>query len=93
MTFEEFQNIFQTPALLPWEHDYYVANFIEPKNNQEFLDYAYANIENLNGIWYETHGTNVYFLVKKDTIISDDFADKLEAVTDVPVQPVEEGTV
>lgn len=92
MTFQELQGIFQTPSLLPWEHDYYVAKFNEGKTPQEFLDYAYEKIQGLEGIWYEVKGTMVYFLVKKGTAIPEDFADSIEAVTDVPEQPTEEGT-
>lgn len=93
MTFQEFQNIFQTPWLSPWDHDYYVAVFSTQKTKQEFLDYAYETIEALSGIWYEVQGSSVYFLVKKGTVFPEDFAQTLELITDVPEQPVDEGTV
>lgn len=92
MTFQELQNIFQTNWLLPWEHDYYVARFEQPKTSQEFLDYAYQSISGLTGIWYEVNGSSVYFIVKKDTVIPEDFADGIVVVTDIPEQPVVEGT-
>jgi len=91
MKYEEIQNIFQTPFLAPWEHDYYGAYFAEAKTPQEFLDYAYVEISNLRGIWYEVAGNMVYFVVPKDTIIPEDFCDSLQVVTDVPEQPTEEG--
>ena len=92
MTFNELQDIFRTTALLPWEHDYYMAYYVTPKDKQEFLDHAYTAIENLNGIWYEILSNMVYFVVKKGTVIPEDFADSIESVTDVPEQPIEEGT-
>jgi|694.fasta_scaffold02007_24 hypothetical protein len=93
MRFEEIQNIFQTPWLSPWQHDYYAATFLEPKTSQEFLDYAYSKIENLSGIWYEVAGPMAYFVVAKGTIIPEDFAYALAQAEDVPEQPViEEGT-
>lgn len=93
MRFEEIQNIFQTPWLAPWEHDYYVATFLEPKTSQEFLDYAYIKIENLSGIWYEVSGSMACFVVPKGTVIPEDFAYTLTQAEDVPGQPVaEEGT-
>jgi hypothetical protein len=92
MTFNELKDIFQTPALMPWEHDYYAAHYITPKTNQEFLDHAYTSIENLNGIWYEIAGNMAYFVVKKGTVIPENFADSIQSVTDVPEKPTEEGT-
>ena len=92
MKFNELQDIFQTPALLPWQHDYYAAYYITPKTNQEFLDHAYTSIENLDGIWYEILSNMAYFVVKKGTVIPVDFADSIQSVTDVPEQPIEEGT-
>lgn len=88
MKYEEIQNIFQTPFLLPWEHDYYAAYFAEAKTPQEFLDYAYSTIENLKGIWYEVVGNMVYFVVNKDTVIPENFSDTLQQITDVPEQPI-----
>lgn len=87
MKFQDLQDIFQTPTLSPWEHDYYVATFEEPKTAQEFLDYAYENINDLTGIWYEVSGNSVYFVVPKDTVIPDDFALTVDKATDVPEQP------
>lgn len=94
MTFQDLQDIFQTPTLAPWEHDYYVATFEEPKTTQEFLDYAYETINDLTGIWYEVSGNSVYFVVAKDTLIPDDFSFTLDKAIDVPEQPTpEEETV
>lgn len=93
MTYADFQNIFQTPWLAPWEHSYYVAVFAEPKTPQEFLDYAYESIEGLSGIWYEVRGNAAYFLVSSSTVIPDNFATSIEQITEVPEQPVEEGSV
>lgn len=93
MTFEDLKTIFLTPALLPWEHDYYLASFTETKDKQQFLDYAYQTIKNLNGIWYEILGNTVYFVVKKGTEIPEDFAEYVEMITDVPEKPTDEGTV
>lgn len=89
MTFEDLQNIFQTPTLIPWEHDYYVSSFEADITQQEFLDYAYTNIDNLDGIWYEVNGLTAYFVVKKGTVIPNDFANSVELVTEVPEQPTE----
>lgn len=89
MTFEDLQNIFQTPTLKPWEHDYYVATFAEAKTSQEFLDHAYTSISGLTGIWYEVTGNTAYFIVAKNTVIPEDFANIVEAITDVPEEPVE----
>lgn len=87
MKFQDLQDIFQTPTLAPWEHDYYVATFEEPKTPQQFLDYAYENIQGLSGIWYEVLGNSVYFVVAKDTLIPNEFAFVLIKATDVPEQP------
>jgi len=91
MKYEEIQNIFQTPFLTPWEHDYYGAYFAEAKSSQQFLDHAYSSIENLSGIWYEVSGNMAYFVVAKGTVIPENFADSLQTATDVPEQPVEQG--
>ena len=90
MTFEEFNNVFQTPFLNPWENDYYAAYFATAKTRQEFLDYAYQTIEGLRGLWFEDTGNMVYFIVPKGTVIPENFADSLQVVTDVPEQPTEE---
>lgn len=92
MKFEDLQNIFQTPTLKPWEHDYYEATFVTAKTNQEFLDYVYETVEGLTGVWYEVSGNTVYFIVPKGTIIPEDFAPLLGKITDVPEEPVAEGT-
>lgn len=93
MKFEEFNDIFRTPFLLPWEHDYYSAFFTEQKTPQEFLDYVYETIPGLSGVWYEVVGNMAYFIVKKGTVVPEDFADILNVVTDIPEQPTDEGTV
>jgi hypothetical protein len=90
MLFNEFTNIFQTPFLDPWEHDYYAAFFHEPKSAQEFLDCAYTKIENLKGLWYEVRGNVAYFIVPKDTVIPAGFSDSLQVITEVPKQPAQE---
>ena len=92
MTFEEFNNIFRTPFLNPWENDYYSAFFENAKTSQEFLDYSYTTITGLRGLWYEVVGNMAYFIVPKGTTVPEDFADLLHIVTDVPEQPTEEGT-
>lgn len=92
MTYEELtQHVFKT-HLVPWENDFYESVFNNPKNEQQFLDYAYGKIENLSGIWYEIVGSSIYFIVKKGTTIPEDFADVIKPITDVPEEPVEEGT-
>ena len=92
MTYSEIQDIFQTPFLNPWENDYYGAYYATPKTRQEFLDYAYENIPNLSGLWFEDVGNMVYFIVPKGTVIPDNFADDLHIVAEVPEKPIEEGT-
>ena len=91
MTFIELQDIFQTPFLAPWEHDYYVAHFPQPKTSQEFLDHSYASIEGLSGIWYKVSGNAAYFIVVKGTIIPENFADTIQEVTEVPEQNTDQG--
>jgi len=91
MKYEEIQNIFQTPFLAPWEHDYYAAYFAQQKSSQEFLDHAYLSIENLSGIWYKVSENMVYFVVAKGTVIPEDFCESLQVVTDVPEQTEEQG--
>lgn len=91
MTFQELQNIFQTPFLAPWEHDYYVAYFIQPKSSQEFLDHAYSSIAGLSGVWYKVSENVSYFVVVKGTIIPENFADTVQVVTEVPEQMTEQG--
>lgn len=92
MTFEEFNNIFRTPFLNPWDNDYYSAFFAEAKTPQEFLDYSYTTITGLRSLWYEVVGNMVYFIVPKGTVIPNNFADIMQSVTDIPEQPTEEGT-
>lgn len=87
MRFEDLENIFKVQNK-PWEHDYYVAYFADGITAQTFLDKAYLEIENLSGIWYHVTGNTAYFLVKKETTIPENFATTLEAITDVPTEPV-----
>ena len=89
MTFTEFNEIFQTPFLQPWEHDYYEASFVEQTSTQEFLDHAYASISGLTGLWFHISGNMSHFIVPKGTIIPEDFALSVKPVTDIPEQPVE----
>lgn len=92
MTYTEIQTIFQTPFLDPWEHDYYGAYYATPKTRQEFLDYAYQTINDLNGLWFEEVGNMVYFIVPKGTVIPNDFAEGLHPASGTPEQPSDEGT-
>jgi len=90
MTYEEIQNIFQTPFLNSWEHDYYVMVFQDSITTQELLDHAYNSITGLTGIWFHIIGNTCYVVVPKGTVIPDDFAITVSPITDVPEQPIEE---
>jgi len=89
MTFNDFNNVFQTPFLNPWENDYYEAIFETSMNNQEFLDYAYASIQGLSGLWFHVTGNVSYFIVPKGTVLPENFATIVTAVTEIPEQPAE----
>lgn len=89
MTFEEFNNIFQTPFLAPWENDYYVATFENPVTPQDFLDYTYKSIDGLAGLWYHVNGNASHFIVPKGTVIPENFALSVSLVTNVPEKPIE----
>lgn len=89
MTYNELQDIFQTPFLNSWEHDYYSAVFENELSSQEFLDKAYEQIPSLGGLWFYTLGNTVYFIVPKGTVIPEDFSLSISSITDVPEQPIE----
>lgn len=87
----EYQNFIQTffPASLkPWEHDYYVATFAETLGDQGFADYCFAEIAGLDGLWFRTMGSTAYFVVKKGTVIPEQFGISIVQVTQVPEEPV-----
>lgn len=86
MTFNEFNEIFQTPFLQPWENDYYYAVFENTMKAQEFLDYSYESIDGLVGLWFHILGNTVYFIVPKGTVIPEGFSLSLSVITDVPEQ-------
>lgn len=88
MTYNDLLNIFVVSYIEPWKHDYYVAIFDIEKTKQEFLDYAYSTIPNLEGLWYQIQGSTIYFIVPKGTVIPEDFAETVTTITDVPEQPV-----
>lgn len=90
MTFDDFNNVFQTPFLMPWENDYYVATFENPITSQEFLDHAFLSISDLSGLWFHVNGNASHFIVPKGTIIPEDFALSVSTVTDIPAQPSEQ---
>jgi hypothetical protein len=83
MNFNDFSNVVQFSGLTPETHDFYMATFDRNMDQQGFLDYAYAAIADLQGIWFKTVGTAVYFIVIKGTVIPENFADSLIKVEDV----------
>jgi hypothetical protein len=83
MNFNDFSNVVRFSGLTPETHDFYMATFNRNMDQQGFLDHAHAAIAHLPGIWFKTIGTVVYFVVIKDTVIPENFADsvvKVEAV-------------
>lgn len=93
MEYNNFIQVFLPAHLKPYEHDYYVATFAETIGDQQFADYAYKNIKDLDNLWFRTMGNNAYFVVKIGTTIPNDFGISLVKVIDVPIEPpvVEEG--
>ncbi len=87
MDYQNFISTFLPAHLKPWEHEYYVATFTESLGEQGFADYAYEQISDLDGLWFRVIGTTVYFVVKKDTVIPEEFGLSLTSVTSVPVEP------
>ena len=77
MNFEDFSNVVRFEGLTPETHDFYMATFNHSIDQQGFLDYAYENIADLQGIWFKTVGNVSYFVVMKDTVIPGDFSDSL----------------
>lgn len=87
MNYENFISTFFPAHLKPWENDYYVATFVEALGDQGFADYTFDKIEGLDNLWFRVMGTTVYFVVKKGTVIPEQFGLSVTAVTDVPVEP------
>lgn len=90
MNFEDFSNVVKFEGLTLETHDFYMASFDRSMDQQGFLDYAYENIADLQGIWFKAAGTVVYFVVPKDTVIPEDFADSLIEVEPNPPEPEQE---
>jgi hypothetical protein len=84
MNFQDFSNVVKFEGLTLETHDFYVANFNRIMDHQGFLDYAYESIEDLQGLWFRVMGSVVYFVVPKDTTISESFADSLIIVEPNP---------
>lgn len=89
MTYDEIDNIFKAPFLNPWENDYYSVSFDGTMTRQEFLEYAYEKIADLNGLWYEISGSTVYFIVPTGTVIPDEFGVNILKAENVPTEPEE----
>lgn len=83
MNFEDFSNVVRFEGLTPETHDFYMAGFSQSMDQQGFLDYAYQQIPDLQGIWFKAAGNIVYFVVAKDTVIPEDFAGSLDKVESV----------
>lgn len=87
MDYTNFIQTFFPAQLKPWEHDYYVATFLETLGDQGFADYTFDKVQGLDGLWFRTMGTTAYFVVKKGTIIPDGFGTSLVQVTNIPTEP------
>jgi hypothetical protein len=87
MNFNDFSNVVRFEGLSPETHDFYLATFSRSMDQQGFLDHAYETIADLQGVWFKTMGTVAYFIVIKDTVIPENFADnlvKVEAANETP---------
>jgi hypothetical protein len=87
MNFQDFSNVVQFSGVTPETHDFYMATFNRSMDQQGFLDHAHETIVDLQGIWFKTMGTVAYFIVVKDTVIPENFADnlvKVEAANETP---------
>jgi hypothetical protein len=85
MNFQDFSNVVQFSGVNPETHDFYMASFNHTMDQQGFLDHAHAAIAELPGIWFKTMGTVAYFVVIKETVIPENFADsviKVEATNE-----------
>jgi hypothetical protein len=80
MNFEDFSNVVRFEGLTLETHDFYMAGFSQGMDQQGFLDHAYQQIPDLQGIWFKAAGNIVYFVVAKDTVIPEGFADSLDKV-------------
>jgi len=84
MNFNDFSNVVKFEGLTPETHDFYLATFSRSMDQQTFLDHAYQQIQDLQGVWFKSVGNNVYFIVPALTAIPEDFADSvIKAVEDV----------
>lgn len=93
MNFNDFSNVVRFEGLAPATHDFYLATFSRTMDHQAFLDHAYQQIQDLQGLWFKSVGNSVYFIVPLLTVIPDDFADsviKVEAAVVEEDQPVAE---
>lgn len=93
MNFNDFSNVVKFEGLAPETHDFYLATFSRSMDYQTFLDHAYQQIQDLQGLWFKSVGNSVYFIVPLLTVIPDDFADSVTKATDeteVLDQPVTE---
>lgn len=77
MNFNDFSNVVKFEGLTPNTHDFYLATFSRSMDHQTFLDHAYQQIQDLQGLWFKSVGNSVYFIVPKLTVIPDDFADNV----------------
>lgn len=77
MNFNDFSNVVRFEGLAPETHDFYLATFSRNMDHQAFLDHAYQQIQDLQGLWFKCLGNSVYFIVPALTVIPDDFADSV----------------
>lgn len=85
MNFQDFSNVVRFEGLTLQTHDFYLAGFDRSMDQQGFLDHAYAEIPDLQGIWFKATGNTVYFVVAKDSVIPEGFAGSLDKVAAVIV--------
>jgi hypothetical protein len=78
MRYEEFKQVVVFGGKEPNEWDFYRVTFNSPKTDQEFFDYFYEKIPNLDQYPFHQRMGQFYICLAKGTILPENFCDFLE---------------
>ena len=80
MTYNEFISEYDFNRSEPEEYNYFTVCFDHHKTNQQFIDYTYSTISNLQDLWYHRAGNIFYVMLRKPDMLPDGFAPYVEVI-------------
>jgi len=90
MTFNDFSKEIKFGFTQPADYNYYTAFFTEPMSTQQFIQYAYEKILNLENLWVHKAGNLFYMAIEKDFVLPENFAPYLEIINFIETDNTEE---